>query len=99
MKVDGDPYTDGKYTLNENTYTSEASLQEAKNYYRRNIDLISALMAVWYGLNLVDAVVDAHLFHFDVSDNLSFEIRPDMNQYQASNKNVTTFGLKIKLNM
>ncbi len=99
MKVDGDPYTDGVYVLNKTKYTSEASLQEAKNYYRRNIDLISALMAVWYGLNLVDAVVDAHLFHFDVSDNLSLEIRPDMNQFQASNKNVTTFGLKIKLNM
>ena len=99
MKVDGDPYTDGKVFFKGKYYTNETTLQDAKNYYRRNIDLISALIVVWYGLNLVDAVVDAHLFHFDVSDNLSLEVKPAFNLYQTANKNIPTFGLNIKLNM
>ncbi|MEI6310956.1 MAG: DUF5683 domain-containing protein [Bacteroidota bacterium] len=97
MKVDGDPLTDGKYVLNNRVYTSESNLEQAKNYYRRNVDLISALLVVWYGLNLVDAAVDAHLFDFDVSDDLSMQIAPDFKQYQAFNKNSTTFGVQLKL--
>ncbi len=42
-----------------------------KDYYRRNIDLSILATAALYGLNVVDAVVDAHLYYFDVSDKLS----------------------------
>lgn len=97
MEVDGNPLTDGKYVLNNRVYTSESNLEQAKNYYRRNVDLISALLVVWYGLNLVDAAVDAHLFDFDVSDDLSMQIAPDFKQYQAFNKNSATFGVQLKL--
>ncbi len=97
MEVDGNPLTDGKYVLNNRVYTSESNLEQAKNYYRRNVDLISALLVVWYGLNLVDAAVDAHLFDFDVSDDLSMQISPDFKQYQAFNKNSATFGVQLKL--
>jgi hypothetical protein len=95
MKVDDNPYTDGIC----NGFTETSQLEQGKNFHRRNVDLISALMVVWYGLNLVDAVVDAHLFHFDVSDDLSLNIAPDFRQYHTQNQNITTFGLQIKLNM
>ena len=29
-----------------------------------------------YGLQIVDATVDAHLFYFDVSDDLSMNLQP-----------------------
>lgn len=95
MKVDGDPLTDGRY----GRYTSEFELEQGKNYHRRNVDLISALLAVWYGLNLVDAAVDGHLFHFDVSDNLSMELSPEIKQFQAYNRSMTSFGIQLKLHL
>ncbi|MBL0136491.1 MAG: hypothetical protein IPP79_22180 [Chitinophagaceae bacterium] len=33
-----------------------------------------------WGLNVVDATVDAHLKGFDISDNLSLQIRPTILQ-------------------
>jgi hypothetical protein len=31
---------------------------------------------VVYALNIIDAVVDAHLYNFDVSDDLSLNLKP-----------------------
>ena len=33
-------------------------------------------MAAWYGLNIVDAIVDGHLYTYDIGDDLSFHIDP-----------------------
>lgn len=44
--------------------------------YRKYLDLSIIAAAAVYGLNILDAVVDAHLYHFDVSDNLSMTILP-----------------------
>lgn len=99
MKVDGDPLTDGSCTLKGKRYTGTQEIETAKNYYRRNIDLISALMVLWYGLNLVDAAVDAHLFHFDVSDNLSLRIAPDIHRNQSIQQSYTSLGIALTINM
>jgi hypothetical protein len=51
-------------------------LVDERNYYRRNVQLASfATMFVW-GLSIVDATVDAHMRAFDVSDNLSLQVKP-----------------------
>lgn len=60
-------YTDGY----ESTQLSELS-----NIYRRSTDLSIIIAAGIYALNIIDAVVDAHLFRFDVSDNLSMNLQP-----------------------
>jgi heme oxygenase len=69
-------------------------LKTLKNFYRRNMDLSIILTAVWYSLNIVDAAVDAHLFEFDVSDNLSLRVEPVL-EYQSRANNLT--GLKVGL--
>jgi len=56
-------------------------IQEGRNYYRKNRDLYRICIAVWYALNIVDACVDAYLFDYDMSDNLSLHISPDFNYY------------------
>lgn len=51
-------------------------LSELSNIYRRNADLSVIVAAGIYALNIIDAVVDAHLFYFDVSDDLSLNVQP-----------------------
>ena len=56
-------------------------------------------MFVWYALNLVDATVDAHLFRFDVSDNLSMNWQPDF-QFSAMNgQRTASVGLKFQVKL
>ncbi|MGZ5189844.1 MAG: DUF5683 domain-containing protein [Flavisolibacter sp.] len=49
-----------------------------RNYrdeYRRQIDYSALFFILLWGLNVVDAAVDAHLRSFDVSPDLSFKIK------------------------
>ena len=55
---------------------AESQLQTYKESYRRNFELFTILTAVWYGLNIVDAVVDGHLYTYDISDDLSINVDP-----------------------
>jgi hypothetical protein len=43
---------------------------------RKNQDYSVLFFLLFYGLNIVDATVDAHLKDFNVSSDLSFQIRP-----------------------
>lgn len=55
---------------------STSSLIFYRNAYRQNIDYsVLAFLLLW-GLNVVDATVDAHLKSFDVSPDLSMKIKP-----------------------
>ena len=47
-----------------------------RDRFRRNRDYNIILAAGWYGLNIIDAIVDAHLIEFDVNPNLAFNVRP-----------------------
>jgi len=52
------------------------SLDSYRREYRRNIDYSVLIFLLFWGLNVVDATVDAHLKDFDVSPNLSLKIKP-----------------------
>ncbi len=54
-------------------------LSKQQDYYRRNRDLLIICMFGFYGLNIIDASVDAHLFNFDITDDLTFNWQPAMN--------------------
>lgn len=56
-------------------YTND-NLNELQSFYRRNRDLTFIGFALLYAANIIDATVDAHLFDFDVSDDLSLIVRP-----------------------
>lgn len=76
IRIDDDPATTDQF---EGRY-SDANLRELVNYYQRNRDLSLIFTGVLYALNIIDATVDAHLKDFDVSDDLSLQIRPTMHQ-------------------
>jgi hypothetical protein len=59
------------------SYTDE-NLQDLANSYRSNRDMAAVFAVLFYVLNIVDASVDAHFFGFDVSDDLSFDLRPGL---------------------
>lgn len=67
-----------------------------RDQYRRYRDLNAIGIILVYVLNIVDANVDANLFDFDVSDDLTFRIEPSV-QHVASQKN-NVFGLTCKIN-
>ena len=56
----------------------ENALNKQQSYYRRNRDLLIISTAGFYALNIIDASVDAHLFDFDISEDLSFNWQPAM---------------------
>lgn len=47
-----------------------------RDYYRRNLDLTVLITVLGYGLQVIDAVVFAHLNNFDISDDLSLRAQP-----------------------
>jgi hypothetical protein len=71
-------------------------LRSIKDYYRRNLELSYILTGALYILNMVDASVDAHFFNFDVSEDLSMEIKPAVNP--VWNQGVPSYaGVKLAL--
>ena len=47
-----------------------------RNQVRQNVDYSVLFFIIFWGLNVADAAVDAHLKTFDVSDDLSLRIKP-----------------------
>jgi len=75
---------------------SQQQLMLGKNHYRRNLEIGYIVGGAFYILNIIDAAVDAHLFNYDVSDNLSLNIEPIMLRDPIANRHVTGLGLTFK---
>jgi hypothetical protein len=69
----------------------EESLKYYRNQFRRDIDYSALFFLVLWGLNVVDAAVDAHLKSFDVGNDLSLRIAPGYSETAA------THGLNLRL--
>jgi hypothetical protein len=70
-RTDDDPNNDDIYPQ----YTVE-NLRVLKDIYWKKRDLDVILMALLYTLNVLDAIVDAHFFTYDISEDLSLHIDP-----------------------
>lgn len=60
---------------------SQGALVDYRNGYRRDMDYSILFTLLMWGLNVVDATVDGHLKGFDVSDELSIQIKPTILPY------------------
>ncbi|MBA3901176.1 MAG: hypothetical protein H0X62_13385 [Bacteroidetes bacterium] len=76
--------------------TTTANLPIVQDSYRKNRDLFVIGTLVFYVINIIDASVDAHLFHFDVSEDLSLNLSPDLNYCFASRQSVPSLSFKLK---
>ena len=57
-------------------HTFHENLKRGKDYFRRYRDLSIIICAGFYLVCVADAYVDAQMFDFDVSPNLSFQVTP-----------------------
>lgn len=72
-------------------------LKRRKDYYRRYRDLSIIGTIALYGLGIVDAYVDAQLFDFDISQDLSMKVEPvviQKNNYYLAD----SFGVRCSIN-
>ncbi len=101
--TDKDPLTESYKNLKQIIYfdlnnpSSVANLKQglisSQDYYRRNRDLLVIITAAFYGLNIIDASVDAHFFNWDISDDLSFRWEPSL--FRLSDKNIFSLNCGI----
>ena len=80
---------------------NEESLRRERENWRRNRDLNYIGLGFLYFLQIIDANVDAHLFEYDISDDLTFRYQPDyvggmFDSY--SSKSTGGVGVRLTLN-
>lgn len=61
------------------------TLQYLRGQYRRDVDYSALIFIILWGLNVVDATVDAHLKSFDVSPDLSLSFKPGYSELAHTN--------------
>src|SRR5690606_22413524 len=71
--IDGDPSTND---VRLNTIYDAQSLQRLQNNYKKDLDVIVLLTSVGYALQIMDAVASAHLKNFDISKDISMQMKP-----------------------
>lgn len=84
-----DPFQ-GKYNAQQ--------LDNAQEYYRRNRDLAYVFTALFYVMNIIDANVDAHLFYFNVNDNIGLKIEPQLFNSYSYGRTLATPGISFTFN-
>ncbi len=73
---------------------SAGSLQSYRNEFRRDRDYSVLWFLIVWGLQVADATVFAHLQQFDVSDNLSMQVKPHINPVTKNNELKLAFSFK-----
>lgn len=98
------------YKMEVKTNVSEKAKEEAarytadnlitlRDYYRGNMELSWILTAAWYIVQIIDTNVDAHFFYYDISDELTLHVEPQVNtikEYTFGYRN--NIGISLKLN-
>ncbi len=76
-------------------------MKRKKDYYRRYRDLSIIGMVAMYAACMIDAYVDAELYSFDISPDLSLHVEPAVIQTSSSYANVfsgSALGLQCHIN-
>jgi hypothetical protein len=92
--IDGDATNDNE--IPEPYYSVRSQPERIKSFrneVRQNVDYSVLFFLAFWGLNVADAAVDAHLKTFDVSDELSLQIKPGYSPMANTN------GISLVLNI
>lgn len=79
-------------------YTTEGIIN-IKDSYRRDRDLSILGGLGFYAINIIDAYIDAKFFRFDLSDDLSVQLKPSVQQTVPVHASASgaVLGLKLKI--
>jgi hypothetical protein len=91
FRIDNDSTTTDNYV----GIYSDDQLTTLYKYYHRYRDLTVIGGLTLYLLNIIDAAVDAHLFTFNVSDDLTLHIQPTLINTTSIKHYSTAIGLRI----
>lgn len=91
IRTDGDDKTVDKYATK---YREAATLSRGRDQYRRWRDYTFLYSLLFYGINVSEAYVYAHLKDFDISDELSMRVQPGVIP-TFHNKVVPAFTLSL----
>lgn len=92
--IDNDPTND--YLIPQPYYSLKDQPERIKNFrnqVRQNLDYTVLFFILFWGLNVVDATVDANLKTFDVSDDLGINLKAGYSPLAQTN------GLSLVLNI
>ncbi|MDR1112684.1 MAG: DUF5683 domain-containing protein [Bacteroidales bacterium] len=78
------------------TSISDQTILTTKNAYQRSLEIAIAATVIIYVLNFIDALVDAHLFDFDVSDKLSLRIAPALLPNMQTGRHVQGISICLR---
>lgn len=100
--IDNDPKTNSYISLYPSYDGSQSwlpnTLKSKTNNYRRTRDISVFAMVLLYMVTAVDAFVDAHLYDFTVSDDLSLRVEPIINGFQTGdNVKTRSFGMQCSI--
>lgn len=65
-----------KEWISQNTEWLKSAMKRKKDFYRRNRDLCIISMIGVYVVAMIDAYVDAQLYHFDITPDVSMHLLP-----------------------
>lgn len=80
------------------SYTTQG-LYTAKDVYRRNREIIIFSYVGVYAINVLDAYVSTRLKYFNVSEDIAFQIKPEILPAYAATGITMTPGLKLSLKL
>ena len=72
-----------------------ATIKAYRDYYLKNLNLSAIGLVVWYCLNLIDAAVDGHLYHYNMDDKLSFHVDPSFHLSGGITSPPSCLGLSL----
>lgn len=79
------------------TNYSTSQLLSQREYYQSNLELSYILSSVFYLFQIVDATVDAHLYDYNMDDNLSIRVEPQWVPTEQGPRFVPGIGVTYKL--
>ncbi|MBL7706260.1 MAG: hypothetical protein JNM21_12015 [Taibaiella sp.] len=86
----------GTFLLPKYENFSLADVQSDRDYYKRFLDMTVLLSVAGYGLQVIEANAAAHLKGFDVSDDISLQVRPTGMPTPYGIVPGVTFAFKLK---
>lgn len=92
--VDNDPDTNYQCDLAPNA--NAADLKILRDNTRETGEMFLIFSILFYGLTIGEAFVDAHLMEFDIDDDLSLRLQPQINYSFTHQRVIPSMGLTVQ---